>query len=75
MAGRQDCRREASWQEQKAEGSHLEPQARRREGKLGMACSFQTSKPDASDLLLPARSHFINLPKQYHRLGTSSSDV
>ena len=54
--------------EQKAKRSHLSPQTGNRESKLGKAPDFETSQLMPSDTPPPPRTHFLNVPKQFHQL-------
>ena len=44
--------------------------SRRQREALGMADSFETSKPDPSDTPPLTRPHLLILPNQFHQLGT-----
>lgn len=66
MVGRHDSR-QAQWLQGKLT-AYILNHSREAEGKLGIACSFETPKPTPSDILPLARPYFLMLPRQYHQL-------
>lgn len=62
-------------QGQKAENSHLGPEAWSRESEPEVAGDFLMSKSAAGEALSPARLHYLNLPKCCHQLGTKCSNA
>lgn len=62
--------REAWWPEQKAESSYLQTRAQNRGNELELMNGYMLLKSTPSGILLPARLHPVNLPKQCQKVKT-----
>lgn len=56
-----------------AKSSHLKPQAGNKE--LEWRATFGAPKPTTSDLLLAAKPHILNLPRQHYQLETKYPNI